>query len=56
MRITKSGRRNNLLKWSELFDKTMISHVWLTQEMQSIIDVEENAIKIMKYSQLHKRM
>ena len=52
--LNKSVKRNKLLKWRDLFDKTLYLHDWLMQEEHSIIDVEEKAIKIKDYFKLYK--
>ena len=52
--LNKSVTRNKLLKWRDLFDKTLYLHDWLMQEKHSIKDVEEKAIKIKDYFQLYK--
>ena len=52
--LNKSVQRNKLLKWRDLFDKTLFLHDWLMQEEHSIIDVGEKAIKIKEYFKLYK--
>ena len=52
--LNKSVTRNKLLKWRDLFDKTLYLHDWLMQEEHSIKDVEEKAIKIKDYFKLYK--
>ena len=39
--LNKSVQRNKLLKWRELFDKTLFLHDWLMQEEHNKIDVAE---------------
>ena len=52
----KSVQRSKLLKWRDLFVKTLYLHDWLMQVEHSIIDVKEKAIKIKDYFQLYKRL
>ena len=52
----KSVQRVKLLKWRELFDKTLYLHDWLMQAEHSIIDVEQKAIKIKEYFHLYKHL
>ena len=51
--LNKSVQRNKLLKWRDLFDKTLFLHDWLMKEEHSIIDIEEKAIKIKDYFKLY---
>ena len=52
--LNKSVQRSKLLKWRDLFDKTVYLHDWLMQEEDSIIDVGERAINIKDYFKLYK--
>ena len=52
--MNESVKQNKLLKWRDLFDKTMFLHDWLLQKEHSEIDIEEKAIKIKDDSKLYK--